>query len=281
VKKKRQPLPKRRPRYVFRRRGEDLRNLVARAAGASRIFLFLDYDGTLTPLRKIPGRAILSRAMMHLLVQLSRLPGTTLTIVTGRSLDDIKSLVAWKRLQFAANHGFEIEAAGRKWTHPDARPMMSTLSRIAPCLGEKLGNIPGVLVQDKGSTLTVHYRNVTPRDVHIVQRVVRKIVRPFRQVVRVTTGKKVIEVRPNIAWGKGHAVRWILKRLRAPRSSVVLYCGDDKTDEDAFRLLPGSAITIHVGDDGASYARYYVRTVSEMHRVLRTLYAEKHQLLKA
>ncbi len=263
------------PQYLFRRRERDLEDILVRVRKARHVFLFLDYDGTLTPIRRTPGRATPSRSLLHLLVRLGRLQGVVLTMVTGRSLDDMKTMVRFKGLQYAANHGFEIETRHKRWTHPAVRPAVHALSSIARCLSMHLRHVPGAVVQNKKSTLTVHYRNVKKSGAQTVQAVVEKCVHPFLRSVKITGGKEVVEVRPKVSWGKGHAVRWILHRLHAPRGSMVVYCGDDRTDEDAFRLLPKSVVTIHVGPERSSRARYYVRRVSEMQGFLRALYAAR------
>ncbi len=260
------------PQYLFGPRRSELEASLGRARDAGRVFLFLDYDGTLTPIRRKPGRAVPSRSLLNLLVRLSRLRGVSLTIVTGRALKDMRTMVRFKGLQYAANHGFEIETRNKRWTHPDVRPVVGALSSIARCVSVRLRSVPGAIVQNKKSTLTIHYRNVKKSSVQTVHAAVRKCVYPYRRSVRMTSGKKVIEVRPNVVWGKGHAVRWILKQSRAPRGSMVVYCGDDRTDEDAFRLLPKTVVTLHVGNERDSSARYYVRSVSEVHTFLRNLY---------
>lgn len=259
------------PQYLFLNSARNMPRIAARAKNADRLFLFLDYDGTLTPLRKTPGRAIPSRRLLRLLIQLMSLDGTMLAIVTGRSLADIKSLVRTKGLLFAANHGFEIETEHGKWRHPRIGRLARTFSRIEALLQKRIGTIPGVLVQNKQGTMTIHYRNVAPSNVEEVRKIVEDCVHPFRKSVRITGGKKVMEVRPRVSWNKGHAIRWILKKLGSPHNAMIVCCGDDITDEDAFRLLPSSAVTIRVGHVRDSKARYYVRSVSEVHRFLRSL----------
>ena len=104
-----------------------------------------------------------------------------------------------------------------------------------------LSSIKGVLVEDKGITLSVHYRQVEEEIAGDIRRIVEKIVTgPVALgMVKITTGKKVIEVRPAVNWDKGKAIRLLMKRYgKGGRNSGLLpiYLGDDRTDEDGFQL---------------------------------------------
>jgi len=99
----------------------------------------------------------------------------------------------------------------------------------------------------------------------------------YNSLVTITTGKKVIEIRPNVSWGKGHALRKILNAGGRSRNRLVVCCGDDATDEDAFRLLPKDAVTVRVGRVHDSNARFYVRNVSDVYRFLEMIDRERRR----
>jgi len=258
------------PEYFFRNKGKTLLDLADKVRLAGKLFLFLDYDGTIVPIRKTPHHAILLPRTKKLLRTLSSQPRVVVGIVSGRSLADLRRMVGLKGLILAANHGFEIQSS-RTWIHPYARTVRPLLESLAIVLQEGVRKIPGALVQDKGSTITVHYRNVSRRNVRDVMELVSVCARPLSDTIQMTQGKKVIELRPNVPWNKGYAVRQILRDSASSRNRMILYCGDDRTDEDAFRLLPRTAVTICVGTNSRSLARFSVRSVQEVHTVLNTV----------
>jgi trehalose-phosphatase len=172
---------------------------------------------------------------------------------------------------YVANHGFHTSLAKSHWVHPDAQRALPVLGKIFLELRSALSSIPGVLIEDKQYTLTVHYRNIRQRSVPLLKKSVGRIVRPYRPTVKMTIGKKVLEVRPNVSWGKGHAVLRVLKLLPSRGRRLIVYIGDDKTDEDAFRLLRRSAITIRVGWSRSSRAAYFVHSPTELQVVLKAI----------
>ncbi len=253
---------------IFRPRERALLRIEARVRKAGHLFLFLDYDGTLVGLRKTPRQAVPSVRLRRLLDRLQKLRATTLGVITGRSLTDITALLKPTKIVIAANHGFEIVADGKTWIHPGVSKRVADLLPLSTAIRRKLRKVPGVLVEYKKSTLSVHYRNVAPSSVDRVRSVVEAAVSPLRRNLVLTNGKKVIEIRPKVAWSKGHAVRRLVRQRRWLHNPLVVYCGDDVTDEDAFRLLSKKAVTIRVGNARLSRARYTVENVSAMHRFL-------------
>ena len=244
-------------------------------AGADHLFLFLDYDGTIVPLRKTPGRAVLSLHVRRLLSNLRDSRGTTVGVITGRSLADIERLLNMEMVVLAASHGFEIQTRRKKWIHPVARTLSNEVDQLSKALHQNLEQIPRVLIENKRGTVTVHYRNVAASKVERIGRIVRDIVRPYKATFKITGGKKILEIRPDVSWGKGHAILRILQQSKRAGKRLVVYCGDDLTDEDAFRVLPRECITIRVGKDPVSKARFSVRNVTEVHRFLRVLEAQR------
>lgn len=128
-----------------------------------KIYLFLDYDGTLTPIVPDPSQAILSNQMRSLLFNLANSDQVTIGIVTGRALSSIKRFVqisATEQLKFlyAASHGFHIEAAGRQLHHKVGARYIPILREAALKISHALGHIPGVVLEDNEFAVSVHYR---------------------------------------------------------------------------------------------------------------------------
>jgi trehalose 6-phosphate phosphatase len=239
---------------------ENLHELGARIGSAKRTILFLDFDGTLVPIVRDPGEARLAPGTRLVLEKLSRQRDLLVAVVSGRSLRDLSARVGLPGIVYAGNHGLEIEGKSMSFLEPTAVRMRPMLGAQAEVLRKSLSNIHGVQIEDKGLTLSVHYRNVPANLQKTVEEVVREKVRKGGKF-RLTEGKKVMEVRPPVSWHKGEAVCWIQKQVEAPALSI--YIGDDSTDEDAFLALP-DGVTIRVGGNVNSLAGYSVANPDEV-----------------
>ena len=244
--------------------------------GHDDIFLLLlDYDGTLTPIVKRPGLAELSRARFGILKKLSKSSGIVLSIISGRMLSDIRRKIPLRGVYFVGNHGLEIEGEGKRMTVPEALRAKKALRGIKEKVRKKLGRVKGFVIEDKKLTLSFHYRLVRKADLFQVLEEIEEAIRPYskKRRIRVTYGKKVIEVRPPVHWNKGHAVLWVLRKTlkgKGGRKVLPIYMGDDRTDEDAFKALKEKGITVLVGM-GKSRAEYYVADVRGTYRFLKQI----------
>ncbi len=248
-------------------------SLRERIAAAPQVALFLDYDGTLTPIVKHPSRAHLSAGARRLLRRLAKLPGVWVAVVSGRALEDLQRMVRLGGLCYVGNHGLELEGTKMRYVNPAARRCQPVLRRIAAALRLRLRPIKGAWVEDKGLTLSVHYRRVDPAEKILVRNGLNEVVRPYQEKgqVRVTQGKEVFEVRPPVRWNKGTMVRWLLARREAMTGAEVLpvYVGDDVTDEDAFEALGRRGITVAVGAAGPlTEAAYAVKSPADVKQFL-------------
>ncbi len=258
----------------------EIRNRV-RAAGA--LALFLDYDGTLTPIVRHPSQARLSAGTRRLLRRLSVEKKIRVAVVSGRALEDVRRMTGVNRICYVGNHGLELEGPKLRYVNPTAQKCRPVLRRIARRLKEAVSPIPGAWVEDKGLTLTLHFRQAAPAGKKLARRVFHGIVRPYqdKKQVRITAGKEVFEVRPPVRWTKGTVVSWLLARRSAlsPGPVLPVYIGDDLTDEDAFRALGTRGISVAVGaGNPLTRAQYRVRSSSEAVRFLRRLLREwKHR----
>ncbi len=222
-----------------------LRRLAPWLAQRPTVALFLDYDGTLTPLVARPQEARLADPTRQVLEQALRTPRVDVVVVSGRSVADVKDMVGVPGLTYVGNHGFEIEGPGISYRYPGTERFLATLAAAATDLAA-LG-VEGAWVEHKGATLTYHLRAVPKGVREKAQRRAEKSLR--KHGLRVVTGHDAVEGRPPVDWHKGHAVLFVVGRrhgVQWPSRVRALYVGDDATDEDAFRSLRGIGRSICV-----------------------------------
>ena len=253
-------------------------SIAPRLKAARKVFLFSDFDGTLTPIVERPEDAVLDPEVRGLLQALASSPRFFLGIISGRALVDLQAKVAVPSVIFAGNHGLEISGPGLNFLSPLVADMKSTIRLIHSVLERTVTGIKGVVLEDKGLTLSVHYRQVAEPDLGNLTRAFRKAVGTAQMLgkIRVTTGKKVYEVRPPVDWNKGKALEHIMDRLRSEGRhgpTLSFYLGDDMTDEDAFRAINRlGGVSVYVGEGThRSEAQYYVTSADEVAEFLRKL----------
>lgn len=233
--------------------------------------LFLDYDGTLAPIVPRPEDARMPDPIRQLVQQLAG--HCQVAIVSGRDRADVENLVGLKELIYAGSHGFDITGpGGLNMQHREGKSYLPDLDNAVQELQHRLGEVQGVKIERKKYAIAVHYRNVPPERVHLVQGAVHQIGQDSERL-KISTGKKVLELRPDIDWHKGKAVAWIMEALKLNGEQVLpVFIGDDITDEDAFRSLPGHGMGILVGDHGeATGARYRLEDIGQVEEFLRGL----------
>lgn len=243
------------------------------------IYIFLDYDGTLTNITTTPEKALMPRQTRTALRRLSELPKHKIAIVSGRSLKDvIKKIRLRNNIVYVGNHGFEIKGPKIKFKSPVPLGYRKALEEIREKLNKALARVKGVFVEDKGFSLSLHYRLADKKDIQKIKTEFYSVLVPYevRHNVIVATGKKIFEVRSSANWNKGKVVLWLLARqkflLKNKKTDILpVYIGDDVTDEDAFEALKNKGLTIRVGKLKKSSARYYVRDVKEVVEFLERL----------
>jgi len=255
--------------YLFDR----IEKILARLKRAKCIFFFLDYDGTLTPIVSRPEQAILSEETKALLLALKKNPRFLLAIVSGRSIKDIRNLVGLKKIYYVGNHGLEIFTPKNGTKQLVPKEVFHELARIRNRLNSQMKDIEGVLIEDKGSILTIHYRNVDPKCVPPILMALKQEIKGSKIPLCLGYGKMVFEIRPQSTANKGTAVLELLNQI--DRDEILpLYIGDDQTDEDAFKVLKRRGITIFVGLSGNSSAQYYVNDPFEVYQFLKMVQEE-------
>jgi trehalose 6-phosphate phosphatase len=214
---------------------------------SQRPAVFLDYDGVLTPIVARPEDAVISpdmRATVHALSQ-----RCTVCVISGRDRTVVQRLMGIDDLVVAGSHGFDIWSP-RLGTldHLEAAGSGKRILEASEHVRDRLKGVDGVLIEPKKFSVAVHYRLVAPAQHDEVTAAVRAVVGEFAPSLKVTPGKEVYEIQPNLDWDKGRAVQFLLTALGLDGPDVLpFYLGDDITDEDAFRALRGRGVGVIVG----------------------------------
>ena len=250
---------------IPRRIAEDLKRKICKAG---KILLFLDYDGTLSPIRKEPGLARLGSKTRSLLKRLSRRNKVQLFIISGRALRDIKKLIRIKSITYSGNHGIELEGPHYSYINPRANAIRPEIQKYYKILKRAI-RIKGAIIENKIYTLSVHYRMVGAAHVDKIEEILSRI--KFSRKVKVARGKKVFEIRPSVDWDKGEIVKMILKKNG--KFTLPIYIGDDITDEDAFRALGKRGASVLVSRRRRkTAARYSLGSTGEVLALLEFIY---------
>ncbi|CAN5866002.1 hypothetical protein BH23GEM3_BH23GEM3_25720 [soil metagenome] len=241
---------------------------------SGRLVLLLDFDGTLAPIVERPELARPLPAAVQALGRLQQRNDLDIAVVSGRGLADARALAGLEGIAYAGNHGMEIDGPGVHQIHTEAAAARPQLERVADALRRRLGLIEGAIVEDKGLTLSIHFRLVAEGAHPEVRAAVTDAV-ATASGLHVTEGKMVLEIRPQVDWHKGRAVEFLLRHLSPPTGAPVLYFGDDTTDEDAFRALSSwsAGEGVIVGEERleSTAACSFVRSPDEVADVLATL----------
>jgi trehalose 6-phosphate phosphatase len=228
--------------------------------------IFLDYDGTLTPIVPRPEDAKLSEAMKDTLRELAKV--FTVAVVTGRDKEDVENLVGLDQLIYAGSHGYIISGPeGLSMEHPDSKKIIPKLDEIEAELKELLGKkTEGTQLDRKRYAIGIHFRNARPQDEEVVFEVVEQMLEKYPGHKK-GEGKKIVEIKPDLDWHKGKAVEWILDALQisGKEDMIPVFIGDDITDEDAFETIKNKGIGILVGGHGQkTHAKYALKNVFQV-----------------
>ncbi|XP_039069333.1 probable trehalose-phosphate phosphatase D [Hibiscus syriacus] len=217
---------------------------ITKEAKWKKVVVFLDYDGTLSPIVDDPDKAFMSAEMRMAVREVAKYFPTS--IVSGRSREKVKEFVQLSNVYYAGSHGLDILAPPRadkkvnEGAFQPAKLYLPAIQEISIELEDTIRDIQGARLEDNKFCISVHYRQVQPKDREILKERVKSLVEN-RPEFRLTEGKMVLEVRPSIEWNKGDALNYLLETLGFNNAKDVLplYIGDDRTDEDAFKVIAG------------------------------------------
>jgi len=234
------------------------------AAGGRRLAVFLDYDGTLTPIVERPEDAVLDAATREAVRRLAA--HHTVAVVSGRDLADVRARVGIEGIHYAGSHGFDIAGPRGSHVHEAARASAPLLAAAADELKRDCAQLAGVQIERKRFALAVHFRRA-PQHRDAVERAVDGAL-ARHPGLRKTGGKMIFELRPDVDWDKGRAVQWLIAELGL-EAALPVYVGDDLTDEDAFRALAGRGIGVAVQETPQpTAATYTLRGPQEVRALL-------------
>ncbi len=248
---------------------------LAGVVSARRPAIFFDFDGTLSEIVDEPGAATLVPGADKALQSLAAL--YPVAVLSGRGLEDIRERVGIPGLWYAGSHGFEMVGPDGTYHRNDtAAEAVPVLEQAAVELAAKLESIPGVVVEHKRYAVAVHYRNAAPEAAATVTAAVHNI--GNRSGLKVTTGRKVVELRPDIEWDKGATLQWIVDQVAGEEPLLPIFIGDDLTDEDGFDavLHDGVGIVVRHTEDGdrATGARFSLDSPEMVRQFIERLVAQ-------
>lgn len=243
----------------------EVQAMVQRYAASGRRTILLDYDGTLTPLQRLPAMAAPTPELLELLSELAADPANELVVISGRDADTLEQWLGALPITLVAEHGACIRYRHDSWQ------TLTTQSgewkdAIKPILELFVNRCPGSFIEEKKNTLAWHYRVTNPDLGFTRSRELRNSLLQLtgNTTLQVIDGNKVIEVR-QIGIDKGTTA---LNILHLHQPDFVLCMGDDTTDEDMFRTLREKACTIKIGR-GNTAAQYSLWSQQEVLPLLR------------
>jgi len=225
--------------------------LAERIADADGVLVLSDFDGTLSRITQDPDDATVRTDARDALLALRSSDDTDVAIVSGRGLDDVAQRVDLPAAWYAGNHGLEIRVGDETFVHPNAEGTTDVVAELCGHIRSELADVDGAIVEDKGLTATVHYRMVEDEaDVERVEDTVTAIADGTNDAVRVTAGRQILELRPDVDWDKGRAVEWMTETAYPSGSRPYrLYLGDDVSDEAAFGALASEETAVLVAEE--------------------------------
>jgi len=257
-------------RFYAKLMTEDIRrSLSERYAHSKRRAIFLDYDGTLVPFFRRPEMAKPSAEVSILLKRLSQDNRNTIVLISGRDKSTLQEWFGESSMKLVAEHGIWLKNPNEEWKLFKEQTA-DWKSRIQPILELYADRLPGSFVEEKEFTLVWHYRAADPEQSSALARELQDHLTIFTANIdlQVIRGNKIIEVRA-AGINKGSVG---LHYLSSDIFDFVLAAGDDWTDEDLFKVLPDSAISIKVGIAN-THARFTAQNIQEIHRLLQAFTA--------
>lgn len=231
-----------------------------------KLFLFLDYDGTLIPGKKAYREARLSVATWKLLDHLSRLEDCKIALVSDRSVKDLKLLTNFKNLSYIGNHGMEIQSDKFNYNADLAKDVRYALWLVYNSIYEELCNVEGIVIDEKKLSLSIHYRMVSAAQVGKIKGIVTKALSEHgTHNLNVNYRRNTIDIKPNGVWNKGWAAAMLLSKYP---DHFPLSIGYDSSNEDLFKTFQQTGLNCRVGKSHESLANYYLNNTGEVQQLL-------------
>ncbi|WP_081700383.1 trehalose-phosphatase [Sulfobacillus thermosulfidooxidans] len=239
---------------------------------------FLDIDGTLLDIAPSPQSVHVPRILVQALTRLTQNPRHRVALVSGRSLQDIDQLFPINGLSKSGNHGAEYQWANESWLHDSSQRFLAVRPQILQRLLPLSSLFPGLYIEDKQYSISVHYRHVDhSQHPQLAEQLQQRLA--FSRDLVIYPAKLCWEVRPQPGPTKKDAVTMLYRILSAglPEPILPIIMGDDRTDEDAFGALE-HGITVHIGQ-GTSRARFSLPSPQHVRELLAEITAHPELLL--
>lgn len=229
--------------------------------------LFLDIDGTLLDLAPTPDTVTVPRDLPDAIDNVSRALGGAVALVSGRTVEWIDRTFAPLRLPAAGQHGAELRLTANGAVHD--RPQIGDLAPVVAWVTAAVGEWPGVVVEDKGVSLAVHYR-LAPERAADVRHVLARAAAEAGERFHLMSGKMVLELKP-AGSTKGIVVAAMMD-VPPFLGRRPVFIGDDRTDEDGFReVLARGGLAVQVGPSRSRIASHCVADPTALRRWLAAL----------
>jgi trehalose 6-phosphate phosphatase len=232
-------------------------DVATRIQASRRVVVFLDFDGTLVRIAPRPDAVRLALATRRVLRRLVNHPRVTLVVISGRRRADLLHYVGISGIRYLGLYGWE---RSRNAAVPvSARDALRCVrDRITP----QLTNYSGLWLEDKQLSLSIHFRDASPRVQRLARSDLRILLLPFQRSLRLFENLRDAEIVPRSILGKGVAASQFLTK-RSLRQAIPVYFGDDLSDESAFAAIR-KGISIRVGPARPTRARYFIRGPAEV-----------------
>ncbi|MGH9688940.1 MAG: trehalose-phosphatase [Candidatus Acidiferrales bacterium] len=256
------------PRHLFDCWGE----ISGQIRRAQHVALFADFDGTLTPIRRDPEAVRLAPRVRALLEQIAN-SGIMLGVVSGRKVADVRKHVKLKRIWYAGAHGMFLRDPKNhaySLAKPEQKARMREATRL---LAKHTRGAPGLRIEHKIVTVALHYRGASPKSQQIARDAVARAMERDPHLCLLSS-KKVWGLLPDARSDKWAAISFILEKERRRNPDgrwLLIFIGDDATDERVFARMKG--ISIVVGKKRKTAARYWLRSPGEAREFLERLNA--------
>ena len=226
-----------------------------------RVVMFLDFDGTLVRIAPVPSGVRLENETRDILQKLARHRNLTLAVISGRQRAELQGYIGIRNLKYLGLYGWE-KKGNQRVPFPIRLALVRTLVSLLP----ELPSHPGVWIEPKRSSFSVHLLGSSPETQRQVRQQVRKRVKPVRETLRMMSNLRDVEVAPIAIGDKGVAVRQVLEEP-AMRGALPIYFGDDFSDEPAFAAAR-NGIPILVGNRRTTRAKFSLRGPAEVAEAL-------------
>jgi trehalose 6-phosphate phosphatase len=247
------------PEYLF----DSWPSIARRIHAARQIVLFLDFDGTLVRLRQSPKEVFLGKPARRLLNHLAAHPRVTLCLISGRPLADLRQRAGVAGALYFGLHGWD-----RSNGKPHSLPAARQLREVCQWVEEQIRGLSGIRLEDKDACFGVHFRGASGPSAKRAKAVVEKALERLGGDFQLMAGKKIWEIYPKDMGTKGAAALSLLKEIAGRK--LVIYAGDDTTDETAFASLR-NAVTILVGRSRQTQAKFFLGDPAEVMTFLEKL----------